>query len=111
MHLIGYRTRLRPGQLARYTAAHARIPEPIARALRAAGVTEWNIWSDGETLFHTIRTTDGLDAMSEAMASLGPIDRHWDELIATMVDDAAESAAVLPLVWHLDGDEQGPDLP
>lgn len=108
MELIGYRTRLKPGQLERYTTAHARVPEPLAEALRSAGVVEWRIWSDGETLFHTIETAHGREAMGEAMAALGPIDPEWDELIATMVDDAPGSSAVLPLVWHLDAGSQGP---
>ena len=110
MELVGYRTRLTPGQLERYTETHSRIPERIAEALRGAGVIAWNIWADGETLFHTILTTHGRDAMGEAMAALGPLDPEWDALIATMVDDSPAASAVLPLVWHLDGSTQGPAL-
>lgn len=111
MELIGYRTRLQPGQLERYTATHARIPEVVAEALRRAGVIEWRIWSDGETLFHTIATTRGREAMGAAMAALGPLDPSWDALIATMVDDSPGSSAVLPLVWRMDATSQGPAWP
>jgi L-rhamnose mutarotase len=103
---IGWRTRLRPGTEQEYTRVHRRIPEPVAAALRSAGVVQWRIWRDGLTLFHVIETTDGIDEMGRRMSAIGPVDPDWDELIATMVDAAEGTQAALPLIWGMDGQEQ-----
>jgi L-rhamnose mutarotase len=103
---IAWRTRLVPGAQESYSRIHSRIPEPIAAALRDAGVIEWRIWRDGLTLFHLITTTDGRDAMGRRMDALGPIDPQWDALIATMVDAVDGSSALLPLVWGMDAGHQ-----
>jgi L-rhamnose mutarotase len=100
--IVGWRTRLLPGFEDDYTRIHSRIPDAVAAALRDAGVVNWRIWRDGLTLFHVIETTDGRDEMCARMAEIGPIDSAWDELIATMVDAAEDSGALLPLVWGMD---------
>ncbi|MDN4614554.1 L-rhamnose mutarotase [Leifsonia sp. F6_8S_P_1B] len=106
-HIDGYRTRLRPGQAERYRRVHARIPEPVAAALRASGLVSWRIWVDGETLFHAIETTDGRAEMLRRMAALGPIDPEWDALIGTLVNDAPDASRPLPLVWELSEEVAG----
>jgi L-rhamnose mutarotase len=105
---IAWRTRLTPGSEEAYSRIHARVPDAIADALRQAGVIEWRIWRDGTTLLHVITTRDGRDAMGERMDALGPIDPTWDALIATMIDAAEESRALLPLVWGMDASGQSP---
>lgn len=104
--IVGRRTRLLPGKEQEYDRVHARIPEPVAAALRTAGVVGWRIWRDGLTVFHVIETTHGLAEMGRRMSRIGPIDPAWDELIATLVDQAEESQADLPLVWGMDGRRQ-----
>ena len=113
MELLGYRTTIRPGKAEEYARVHARIPAAIASALLDAGVISWRIWADDHTLFHTIETTHGREAMSAAMAKLGPIDPLWDELIATLIESAPSSQKILPLVWELtrDGQSSGPAQP
>lgn len=96
----GFRTRLRPGAAAEYRRVHASIPAPLAEALAACGLISWRIWIDGETLFHSIETRDGRDAMVERMSSLPPVDPAWDALIDTLVDPAPESASALDAVWE-----------
>jgi L-rhamnose mutarotase len=103
---IGWRTRLLPGTEDEYARVHRRIPEPVAAALRSAGVVQWRIWRDGLTLFHVIETTDGMDEMGRRMSRLGPVDPDWDELIATMVDAAEGTQVALPLIWGMDGQAQ-----
>ncbi|WP_194910962.1 L-rhamnose mutarotase [Catenulispora rubra] len=103
---LAWRTRLLPGMEQEYTRVHRRIPEPVADALRAAGVVRWRIWRDGITLFHAIETTDGMAEMGRRMALRGAVDPEWDELIATMVDAAEGSYGSLPLVWGMDARRQ-----
>lgn len=103
---VGRRTRLLPGKEEEYDRVHARIPEPVAAALRTAGVVRWRIWRDGLTLFHVIETTQGIEEMSRRMSRIGPVDPAWDELIATMVAADEGSSAALPLVWGMDEHRQ-----
>jgi L-rhamnose mutarotase len=103
---VGRRTRLLPGTEERYEQVHNRIPEPVAAALRTAGVVRWRIWRDGLSLFHVIETTDGIEEMGRRMSHIGPVDPAWDELIATMIDPAEESHCALPLVWGMDEQRQ-----
>lgn len=99
-HVTGFRTRLRPGKLEEYARVHARLPEPIAVRLRSAGVLSWTIWSDDETLFHTITTRHGRAAMREAGAKVaGPPVPGWDATIASLVDTTPETAQELTLIW------------
>ena len=107
----GFRTRLQPGMLETYRRTHARLPEPIERALRDAGVRSWNIWSDDLVLFHTIETAHGREAMSAAMSALGPIDPEWDALIDTMVDRSPGSSRDLDFIWGMNLQGQGSTRP
>jgi L-rhamnose mutarotase len=108
MHLTARRTTLRPGRELDYERVHATIPEPVARALRRAGVLRWTIWRDGSHLFHTIETRDGYPAMLAALAPMGPLDPAWDALIASLLEPGEGADVVLPAVWSLDGTSQGP---
>src|SRR5437764_9796756 len=55
---IALHTRLRAGAEAEYERLHARIPEDLLPALRAAGVRDWRIWRDGQDLFHLVDVED-----------------------------------------------------
>ena len=103
---VGRRTRLLPGKEDEYTRVHRRLPEPVAAALRSAGVVQWRIWRDGLDLFHMIETTHGIEEMGRRMSLLGAVDPDWDDLIATMVDPAEGTQADLPLVWGMDEQRQ-----
>lgn len=99
--MLGYRTTVREGREEAYRAVHASIPPAVAEALHRSGVVSWRIWQDGRTLFHTIETLHGRDAMIERMTALGPIDPGWDALIDSIVDDAPGSSADLAPVWAI----------
>ena len=107
MHVTARRTTLRPGRELDYERVHARIPEPVAHALRRAGVLRWTIWRDGSHLFHTIETRDGYGAMLAALAPALPIDPAWDELIASLLEPGEGADVILPAVWTLDASSQG----
>jgi L-rhamnose mutarotase len=101
MEVTGLRTRLLPGMAERYCRVHSQIPDAIADALRECGVVRWHIWRDGDVLFHTIETTDGLAAMEERMDAYGPIDPEWNALIDTLVDRSESATSILEPVWTM----------
>lgn len=108
METHGRRTRIRPGREADYARVHATIPATVEAALRNCGVLRWHIWMDGSTLFHSIETTEGYNRFVEVISALGPVDPSWDAIIADLLDPDPASDRVLPLVWAMDADGQGP---
>jgi L-rhamnose mutarotase len=106
MITTGRRTTIRPGRELDYDTVHARIPEPVAAALRSAGVLRWSIWRDGSHLFHAIDTVAGYPAMLARLRSHGPVDPAWDEVIASLLGPGEDCDVILPAVWRMDGSSQ-----
>ncbi len=96
----GFRTRLRAGAAEEYRRIHASIPDPLATALSECGLISWRIWIDGETLFHTIETVEGREALVQQMSQRPPVDPAWDALIDTLVDPSPGAATALDAVWE-----------
>lgn len=107
MFTTGRRTTLRPGREFDYETVHARIPDVVAEALRRAGVVRWTIWRDGSHLFHAVDTTHGYAAMLAAVASMGPLDPDWDEVVTSMLESGDGADVLLPAVWTMDRTSQG----
>lgn len=112
MPIDARRTRILPGRAEDYARFHATIPEPLAHALRGAGVIRWEIWMDGDhTLFHRVETTDGYAAMVAAMDALPPDpEDHFNEVIATLISSEPADDAMLRPVWLLTTVDQGPQI-
>ena len=106
MITIGRRTRIRPGRESDYLRIHSAIPEPVAAALVRSGILRWHIWIDGDTLLHSIDTSDGYEAFIDEIAALGPVDAAWDAVIADLLQPEDEADQLLTLVWALDRDGQ-----
>ena len=108
--LVAVHTVLKPGAEATYDALHERIPAAVAAALRAHGVTEWQIWRDGVHLFHLI-AVDDYRAMRRALAS-DPANVEWQATVAPLLDipdDYSGDDDGLPVVWRLS--DQDPPSP
>ncbi|OII37305.1 hypothetical protein BIU98_16025 [Curtobacterium sp. MMLR14_010] len=98
------RTRLRAGQEAAYEQLHVAIPPALVERLRAAGVTNWSIWRDGQDLVHLIEVDDHR-AMRRSLAE-DPVNVAWQELVNPLLeadDDYSGDDDGIPLVWALDG--------
>lgn len=102
MERIALHTRLKPGKEADYDRIHARIPDDLDPALRAAGVYTWRIWRDGRELFHVVECED-YQAMRAALRD-HPANVAWqarmDELLE-VADDYSGGDTGLPQVWEL----------
>jgi L-rhamnose mutarotase len=100
------RSRIAPGRAAEYAAFHAAIPESLAEQLRDAGVLSWEIWIDGETLFHRIATVDGYDAMVLRADDAQPRHPDWQQHIDVLLSSEEGADVLLAPVWTLDGSGQ-----
>lgn len=99
---IALHTRLKPGKEAEYEAAHARISDELDAALRAAGVSGWNIWRSGRELFHVVEVQD-YQAMRKELAT-HPVNIAWQAVMAELLDvedDYSGSDTGLSKVWEL----------
>jgi L-rhamnose mutarotase len=103
---VALHTRIRPGRVAEYEAAHREVPEELTAAIGSAGVTAWTIWRSGLDLFHVIDCDDYQTVL--ARLERLPVNVAWqarmDELLEVSHDySAAGGAAGLPIAWDLDG--------
>nr|WP_217508571.1 L-rhamnose mutarotase [Curtobacterium pusillum] len=95
---------MRAGSEAEYERVHASIPPALAERLRAAGVTNWSIWRDGQDLFHLIEVDD-YRAMRRSLAD-DPVNVAWQEIVNPLLeadDDYSGDDEGIPLVWTLEG--------
>lgn len=99
---IALHTRLKPGKEAEYDAAHATISADLEAALRASGVTGWNIWRSGQDLFHLLEVADYV-AMRKELA-INPVNIAWQAVMAGLLeveDDYSGNDRGLAKVWEL----------
>jgi len=104
MQRILSRTRLRSGMEAEYERVHADIPPALVERLRAAGVSNWSIWRDGQDLVHLIEVED-YRAMRRSLAD-DPVNAAWQDVVNPLLeadDDYSGNDDGVPLVWTLSG--------
>ncbi|MFE6060694.1 L-rhamnose mutarotase [Streptomyces sp. NPDC056431] len=101
---VALHTKVRADRIEEYDAAHRQVPEELAAAIRAAGVSEWTIWRSGTDLFHVLEVQD-YQAMIAALEKL-PVNIAWQARMAELLDvvhdySAQGTDASLPVVWEL----------
>lgn len=99
---IALHTRIGAGHEADYDREHAVIPADLDAALRRAGVHGWQIWRDGQDVFHVVDVED-YTAMRAALRE-DPANLAWQEHINRFleVEDSYEGGdeGIRP-VWSL----------
>lgn len=99
---IALHTRLKAGKESEYDAVHAVISDELDAALRAAGVTSWNIWRSGRELFHVVEVED-YQAMRKELA-VNPVNIAWQEVMSELLeveDDYSGDDMGIAKVWEL----------
>ena len=104
MKRYAFTMKLKPGNVAEYKKRHGEIWPELSAALRAAGVSDYSIFLDEETLtlFAVQKLTDNNTA---AGLSNLPIVRKWWDSMAPLMDvnpDNSPVAKQLKEVFHLD---------
>jgi L-rhamnose mutarotase len=99
-----FKMKLKPGVVAEYKKRHDEIWPELAAELRAAGVSDYSIFLDEETL--TLFAVQKLgDPNTAAGLPNSPIVRKWWDYMAPLMEvqpDHAPVAKPLPEVFHLD---------
>lgn len=99
-----FKMKLKPGHVAEYKKRHDEIWPELAAALRAAGVSDYSIFLDEETLtlFAVQKLTDNHAAYALPQQ---PIVRKWWDTMAPLMETHPDHAPVcgeLREVFHLD---------
>jgi L-rhamnose mutarotase len=104
MKRYAFKMKLKPGNVAEYKKRHDEIWPELSAALRAAGVSDYSIFLDEETL--TLFAVQKLTEKNTA-AELPrlPIVRKWWDYMSPLMDvkpDNSPVAKQLKEVFHLD---------
>src|SRR5580658_3702195 len=104
MKRIAFRMKLKPGVAAEYEKRHDAIWPELAAELRAAGISDYSIFLDEETL--TLFAVQKLgDHNTAAQLPNSPVVRKWWDSMAPLMEvhpDNAPIAQPLREVFHLD---------
>ena len=104
MHRVAFKMKLKPGVVAEYKKRHDEIWPELAAELKAAGVSDYSIFLDEETLtlFAVQKLSDGNTA---AQLPNSPMVRKWWNSMAPLMETHPDNSPVAkPLreVFHLD---------
>jgi L-rhamnose mutarotase len=99
-----FKMKLKPGNVAEYKKRHDEIWPELSRELRAAGVSDYSIFLDEETL--TLFAVQKLgDNNTAAALPKSPIVRKWWNYMAPLMEVLPDNEPVskpLKEVFHLD---------
>jgi L-rhamnose mutarotase len=99
-----FKMKLKPGNVAEYKKRHDEIWPELSREIRAAGISDYSIFLDEETL--TLFAVQKLsDKNSVAALPNSPIVRKWWDSMAPLMETHPDNSPVAkPLreVFHLD---------
>ena len=99
-----FKMKLKPGMAAEYKKRHDEIWPELAAELRAAGVSDYSIFFDEETLTLFAVQTLAEKNSAGALAS-SPVVRKWCAYMEPLVEmrpDLSPVVTPLPEVFHLD---------
>ena len=78
MERFAWKGRIKPGMQAEYKRRHDEIWPEMKQVLKDAGICNYTIWSDGETLFGYYECEKGIAYAEQAQAGSPVVDR-WNE--------------------------------
>jgi L-rhamnose mutarotase len=104
MQRNAFKMKLKPGVTAEYKKRHDEIWPELSKELRAAGISDYSIFLDEETLtlFAVQKLADGNTAA--ALPRLPIVRKWWGSMSPLMEVNTDNSPVVKPLmeVFHLD---------
>ena len=104
MHRHAFKMKLKPGVIAEYKKRHDEIWPELARELRDAGISDYSIFLDEETL-----TLFAVQKLTETNTAAGlpqtAVVKKWWAYMAPLMEVQPDNAPVcteLPEVFHLE---------
>ena len=99
-----FKMKLKPGMAAEYKKRHDEIWPELAAVLKAAGVADYSIFLDAETLTLFAVQQLGENNSGGELPNLSIVRKWWDYMAPLMETQPDHSPVVQPLleVFHLD---------
>lgn len=85
MERFAWKGRIKPGMKDEYKRRHDQIWPEMKALLKAAGIRNYTIWSDGETLFGYYECEQGV-AFAEKTQAGSPVVDRWNEFMQDVLE-------------------------
>jgi len=85
MERKAWKGRIKPGMREEYKRRHDEIWPEMKDLLKQAGIRNYTIWSDGETLFGYYECEQGIDFANRVQAESPIVDR-WNEYMQDVLE-------------------------
>ena len=85
MERFAWKCRIKPGMKYEYKRRHDEIWPEMVALLKSAGIRNYTIWSDGETLFGYYECEQGIEFAERTQAGSPIVDR-WNEYMQDVLE-------------------------
>ena len=85
MERFAWKGRIKPGMKDEYNRRHDEIWPEMVALLKSAGIRNYTIWSDGETLFGYYECEQGIEFAERTQAESPVVDR-WNEYMKDILE-------------------------
>jgi L-rhamnose mutarotase len=105
MQRHAFKMKLKPGVVAEYKKRHDELWPELAAELKAAGISDYSIFFDEETLtLFAVQKLGQGEAAAAALANSAVVRKWWEFMAPLMETHPDHSPVVKPLkeVFHLD---------
>ena len=85
MEKYAWMAKIKEGMKAEYVRRHDEIWPELVKLLKAAGICNYTIWTDGETLFGYYECEKGIDYAAKMQAQ-NPIVDKWNEYMKDVME-------------------------
>lgn len=107
MERFAWKARVLPGKLEEYTKRHDQIWPELSEVLNTAGIRNYTIWTEGETLFGYYEC-DSVEKAASIQAS-SPVVQRWNaymkDVMVMVMDPKTGTAVKLHQVFFHPGQE------
>ena len=105
MERFAWKGRIKPGMQAEYKRRHDEIWQEMLEVLKAAGIRNYTIWSDGDVLFGYYECEKGLDHANKVQAEAAVCDRwnaYMDDVLELEMDPVTGAQPEMQLMFRMD---------
>lgn len=105
MERVAWKGKIKPGQKAEYLRRHDEIWPEMVRVLKAAGIRNYTIFSNGDELFGYYECEKGLAFAQQAQAGSPVVDRwnaYMKDVLELEMDPETGAQPALEAVFRLD---------
>ena len=105
MEKYAWSAKIKPGMKAEYVRRHNEIWPELVELLKSAGICNYTIWTDGETLFGYYECEKGIEYAAKTQAQSPIVDRwnaYMEDVMEMPLDPVTGAQPQLVKVFTLD---------